>query len=39
VDYPFDEMVQGSEWFDNAVIDEDLRQKVGRENAARLFSL
>jgi len=39
VDYPFDEMIPGSEWFDNAVIDEDLRQKVGRENAARLFSL
>ncbi|HUZ42375.1 MAG TPA: amidohydrolase family protein [Acidimicrobiales bacterium] len=39
VDYPFDEMPQGSEWFDNAPIDEDLRQKVGRANAARLFSL
>lgn len=39
VDYPFDEMPQGSEWFDNAAIDEDLRQKVGRENAVRLFSL
>ena len=39
VDYPFDEMPQGTEWFDNAPIDEDLRQKVGRANAARLFSL
>ncbi|HVB50314.1 MAG TPA: amidohydrolase family protein [Acidimicrobiales bacterium] len=37
VDYPFDDMVQGSEWFDNAVIDEDLRLKIGRGNAARLF--
>ena len=39
VDYPLDEMPQGSAWFDNAPIDEELRQKVGRGNAARLFSL
>ncbi|HVB52253.1 MAG TPA: amidohydrolase family protein [Acidimicrobiales bacterium] len=39
VDYPFEEMEQGSEWFDNADIDESLRQKVGRDNAVRLFSL
>ncbi len=39
VDYPFEEMPQGAEWFDNAEIDEDLRQKVGRENAVKLFSL
>jgi predicted TIM-barrel fold metal-dependent hydrolase len=39
VDYPFEEMEEGSEWFDNAEIDESLRQKVGRDNSVRLFSL
>jgi 2,3-dihydroxybenzoate decarboxylase len=39
VDYPFEEMEEASEWFDNAEIDESLRQKVGRDNSVRLFSL
>lgn len=39
IDYPFDEMPQGSEWFDHAAIDEDLRQQIGRENASQLFCL
>jgi predicted TIM-barrel fold metal-dependent hydrolase len=39
IDYPFDEMPQGSAWFDHALIDEDLRQQIGRENATRIFSL
>ncbi len=39
VDYPFEEMEEGSQWFDNADIDETLRHKVGRDNSVRLFSL
>ena len=34
-DYPFEEMEEASEWFNAAEIGE----KIGRENAKRLFKL
>ena len=39
VDYPFDEMAQGSAWFDGVPLDDALRHQIGRGNAERLFSL
>lgn len=39
-DYPFERMKDASDWFDNTgVVDEEIRQKIGRKNAMRLFKL
>ncbi len=38
-DYPFESMVTASEWFDEALISENDREKIGRTNALRLFGL
>jgi 2,3-dihydroxybenzoate decarboxylase len=38
VDYPYESMVTGSEWFDGALISENDREKIGRTNALRLFA-
>jgi predicted TIM-barrel fold metal-dependent hydrolase len=38
-DYPFEEMEEASQWFDAAEIGENDREKIGRENAKRLFKL
>jgi len=39
-DYPFERMQDAADWFDNTpVIDDALRQRIGRDNAARLFRL
>jgi predicted TIM-barrel fold metal-dependent hydrolase len=38
-DWPFENMDHAAEWFDNAEIDEDTRNKVGRDNCVRLFGL
>jgi 2,3-dihydroxybenzoate decarboxylase len=39
VDYPFEEVVEGATWFDNAEISEADRLKIGRTNAATLFAM
>lgn len=39
VDYPFEEVVDATTWFDACEISESDRQKIGRTNAARLFRL
>ena len=39
VDYPYDEMPQGSAWFDALELPEDLHRRIGRDNAVRLLSL
>ena len=39
VDYPFEEVVDAASWFDNCEISEGDRLKIGRTNAAQLFSL
>lgn len=39
VDYPYESMATASEWFDNAVIAANDREKIGRDNAMRLFRL
>ena len=39
VDYPYENMTTASEWFDNAAIAENDREKIGRGNAMRLFKL
>ncbi len=39
VDWPFEDVGQGAQWFDGAGISEADRQKVGRENAIKLFKL
>jgi gamma-resorcylate decarboxylase len=39
VDYPYESMAMASDWFDNMVIAENDRQKIGRDNAMRLFKL
>jgi gamma-resorcylate decarboxylase len=39
IDYPFEDHVQGSAWFDSAEIAEADRLKIGRTNAMALFGL
>ncbi|QBR04284.1 amidohydrolase family protein [Paraburkholderia pallida] len=39
VDYPYENMAVASEWFDNAVIAGNDREKIGRGNAMQLFRL
>ena len=39
VDWPFEDVAEGAEWFDKAEISESDRAKVGRDNAIRLFKL
>lgn len=39
VDWPFEDMGQGAEWFDKAAINTADRIKIGRENAIKLFKL
>jgi 2,3-dihydroxybenzoate decarboxylase len=39
VDYPFESMKDGSEWFDNAKISDTDRLAIGRTNAVKLFNL
>jgi 2,3-dihydroxybenzoate decarboxylase len=39
VDYPFEDMGEAAEWFDNAEISEADRRKIGRTNAIKLFGL
>jgi predicted TIM-barrel fold metal-dependent hydrolase len=39
VDWPFEDVGEGAQWFDKAEISEVDRQKVGRANAIKLFRL
>jgi 2,3-dihydroxybenzoate decarboxylase len=39
VDWPFEDVGEGCQWFDTAAIGEADRQKVGRTNAIKLFKL
>jgi 2,3-dihydroxybenzoate decarboxylase len=39
VDYPFEDHMQGCDWFDAAEISEPDRVKIGRSNAMALFGL
>jgi gamma-resorcylate decarboxylase len=39
VDYPFEDHMQASAWFDAAEISEADRLKIGRTNAMTLFGL
>jgi 2,3-dihydroxybenzoate decarboxylase len=38
-DYPFEEVGEAAEWFDNTMISENDRIKIGRLNAMKLFKL
>jgi 2,3-dihydroxybenzoate decarboxylase len=38
-DYPFESMVTASEWFDDCLLAENDREKIGRTNAVQLFGL
>ena len=38
-DWPFENIDHAAEWFDAAAISEADRQKIGRDNAVRLFKL
>ena len=38
-DYPFEEVGKAARWFDNAPISEADRNKIGRQNAIKLFGL
>ncbi len=39
-DFPFERMQDAADWFDNtSVISDDERQKIGRDNALRLFKI
>ncbi len=39
-DYPFERMEDAADWYDSTtVVSEELRRKIGRENAIRLFKL
>ena len=37
-DWPFEDLQQACDWFDNASIADADRLKIGRTNAARLFA-
>ena len=39
VDWPFEDIGEGCRWFDGAAISEADRQKIGRDNAVKLFKL
>jgi gamma-resorcylate decarboxylase len=39
VDYPYEQMPPAARWFDEAQFSNELKLKVGRENANKLFSL
>ena len=39
IDWPFEDVGEGAEWFDKAAISEADRASIGRENAVRLFKL
>lgn len=39
VDYPFEEVGEGAEWFDNCDLSEADRMQIGRSNANALFRL
>jgi len=39
VDWPFEDVGQGCDWFDKAEIGEAERAKIGRDNAVKLFKL
>lgn len=38
-DYPYENMETAATWFDQALLSENDRKKIGRENAVRLFNL
>jgi len=38
-DYPYESMAEAAQWFDNALIAESDRRKIGRLNAAKLLHL
>ncbi len=39
IDYPYEQMDLGSRWFDDLHISNEMKRKVGRENANQLFGL
>jgi 2,3-dihydroxybenzoate decarboxylase len=39
VDWPFEDPVEACDWIDKAPIAEADRQKIGRDNAVKLFRL
>ena len=39
VDWPFEDVGEGAQWFDGAAISESDRHKIGRDNAIKLFKL
>jgi len=39
IDYPYEQMDVGGRWFDDMRLDEDLKLRIGRENASNLFGL
>jgi predicted TIM-barrel fold metal-dependent hydrolase len=38
-DYPYESMQEAAVWFDNAAINDNTREKIGRTNAEHLFGL
>ena len=39
VDYPFEDMIEAKDWFDQAPITDPDRMKIARGNAQKLFQL
>lgn len=39
VDYPFEDMIEAKDWFDQAAIGEPERKKIGWSNAQKLFRI
>ena len=39
IDWPFEAIDEGAEWFDKAAISDSDRMRIGRENAIKLFKL
>lgn len=39
VDYPYESMSEGADWFDGCPLDQEARIKIGRSNARRLLKI
>ncbi len=39
VDWPFEAVDEGAQWFDAAAIGDADRRRIGRDNAVKLFKL
>ena len=39
IDYPFESFEDGCDWYDKMEMEEGMKKRIGRDNAAKLFKL